>query len=351
GLAASMAILIRPNLAPLAAVLGLWLLWHGDGERRWRTAAVFALAVVPGSLAVAWFQHTLYGSPFASGYGNLGALFSTTHVATNLRQFGQWMIDTQTPLAAAGLAALVAPIGWLWPDRAAWRAAVLLALVTATVWLLYLPYTPFDAWWFLRFLLPAWPALAVGMAALLLRGLGRAGRWGSGAAALAILATGFVTAGRAPALGVYLPGEGERRYVSIAEHVARLTPPNAVIISGQHSGSIRYYAGRDTLRFEVLDEAWLDRAVAWLDAEGRPAYFLLEDWELARFEARFSGQHTHGRLAAPVLAFRAHRVPGLAYLFDPRHRSGPTEQPAPVADPRPRCAPPAGSPRLAAWAP
>ncbi len=47
---------------------------------------------------------------------------------------------------------------------------------------------------------------------------------------------------------------------------------------------------------------------------------------------------------APVLAYRAHLIPGQIYLFDPRRPDGPTERPQPLTDPRPRCAPPAAAP-------
>jgi hypothetical protein len=35
-----------------------------------------------------------------------------------------------------------------------------------------------------------------------------------------------------------------------------------VILSVQHSGSLRIYADRLTLRFDALDPLWLDRTVA-----------------------------------------------------------------------------------------
>lgn len=354
GLAASMAILIRPNLVPLAAVVAGWLLWHAARAPR-RTSALaiaFAAGATPGALGVAWFQQALWGSAFASGYGDLGLLFSVSHIPANLRQFGQWMVETQTPLAVAGLAALAIPLRVWWPASEARRAACLLALLTLAVWGVYLAYTPFDAWWFLRFLLPAWPALAIGMSVVTVRSLERAGAWGLRAAVAILILVGVVTASRTPGLGVFLPGEGERRYVTIAEQVARVAEPHSVIITGQHSGSIRHYAGRLTLRFEVLDEAWLDRTVAWLATQGRPAYLLLEDWELPRFEARFASRNALGRIAlAPVLAYRAHLVPGQIYLFDPRRPDGPTERSQPLVDPRPRCAPPAPDPLLSGTPP
>ena len=109
-----------------------------------------------------------------------------------------------------------------------------------------------------------------------------------------------------------------------------------------HAGSIRYYAGRLTIRFDQLDEMWLDRAVDWLERQGRRPYFLLEDWELPEFERRFAGKNRYGRLnLAPVLAYRAYAIPGMIYLFNPQRPNGPTWEPPPVRNPRPRCAPPA----------
>ena len=65
----------------------------------------------------------------------------------------------------------------------------------------------------------------------------------------------------------------------MAKTVESLTGPDDVVISAQHSGSIRYYAGRLTLRWDVGDPAWLDRTVDWLAAHGHHPYFVLEPQE------------------------------------------------------------------------
>ena len=93
----------------------------------------------------------MYGGPLKSGYGELGALFTASHVLPNLRRYPRWMIETESPVIAL---ALVAP--WLCAPRvrksvAAWA---LLAFAAAT-FACYLPYVVFDAWWYLRFVLPA----------------------------------------------------------------------------------------------------------------------------------------------------------------------------------------------------
>ena len=48
-------------------------------------------------------------------------------------------------------------------------------------------------------------------------------------------------------------GRSERKYVDVARFVADHTEPDAVILSRLHSGSLRFYADRQTLRFDILD--------------------------------------------------------------------------------------------------
>ena len=109
-----------------------------------------------------------------------------------------------------------------------------------------------------------------------------------------------------------------------------------------------YYAGRDTMRFDLLNEEWLDRAVAWLTEQGRHPYILIEDWERPIFEKRFAAMNSLGRLElSPLLAYRAYGIPGTVYLFDPARPAADTLAPAPIRSPQPRGPLPATPPPLA----
>jgi hypothetical protein len=351
GLAAAMAILVRPNLVPLSAVLGAWIFWQRSGgsfSKRVRALMVFAACIVPACLAIAWINATLFGSPLVSGYGATESLFSTANVLTNLRRYGGWLLETQTPLAFAGLIALIVPASRLWPTVEARHGARLLAAGAIVVIAIYAFYIPFDAWWFLRLLLPAWPAVCIGTAALIAGAAHAAGAPRREIQSVALVALGLYTASVANRLGVFPDGEGERRYATIAQLVREATEPSSIIFTSIHTGPLRYYAGRDTIRFDLLDEAWLDRAVAWLTEHGRHPYFLVEDWERPIFEKRFAAMNSLGRLAlSPVLAYRAYQIPGIVYLFDPAKPSAPTLEPAPIRSPQPRCPLPAKPPSLA----
>jgi hypothetical protein len=362
GLAASAAILIRPNLAPLAGILVLWKFWsehtaegreqraegreqraEGKGQgaspaQRFRAVVPMIAGTLPGCLFIAWINHALYGSSLASGYGSLSVLFSVSHIAPNVERYGRWLVTSQTPLAVAGIAVLLVPAQAIWRTREQQHAARLLGAIVIVVWALYLIYTPFEAWWFLRFLLPAWPAMCLGTAALLVRvaqGRHLALR------IIACAALAFVGAHNlyyASTHGAFPTGEGEHRYVSIAKMVEQATDPSGVIFTGQHSGPIRYYAGRTIIRFDLLDRAWLDRAVRWLNTQGRQPYFLLEEWEMTEFQERFSASNALGTVAlAPVVDYRAPGVPGRVYLFDPARPEGGELITTPPASARAKC--------------
>ena len=160
GLATGAAILVRPNLVPLGGLIGLFLLLRPErtGRQRFADASVYAAWCVPGCAAVALVQWSFYGSPFSSGYGSLATLFSLDNVAPNLRRYLSWIWQSHTPLIVAGA---LAPVLLPGPLTALFVAMFLVNLA------LYLPYSVFGDWSFIRFLLPTLPlVLILALAAL-----------------------------------------------------------------------------------------------------------------------------------------------------------------------------------------
>jgi len=328
GIAVAVAILIRPNLVPLAAVLAIFS-WRSS--RSWRSFTMFGATASLGAIAVALINARLYGSPLASGYGDLSDAYSWSYIVPNLKRYGDWLVMAETPLTVAGLGCLFVPWRVLWPTPESRRAQWLLASIAAGVWMSYLIYVPWDAWWYLRFLLPAWPAMAIGAASLiaaLYRVRSTAFRV---AVAGLVIAIGIVSVRRAVRLDVFKEQSGEAKYVETAKAVDTITSPDDVIISGQFSGSLRYYTGRLTLRWDWLDPQWLDRAVEWLDARGHHVYILLEAPEVDPFRARFGATSAIGRLNwVPLVTFRGRSI----QLHDAVRRDRferPIEQPPLVA--------------------
>jgi hypothetical protein len=122
--------------------------------------------------------------------------------------------------------------------------------------------------------------------------------------------------------GAFTVWRNERASVLVAKRVREITEPHAVVLSMFHSGSVRYYGGRMTMRYDLLDQQWLDRAIAWLSARGAHPYLLVNDWEIPQFVARFPSQQSVALIRRPPL-FTFERA-GM-FLFDLAPADGPTK--------------------------
>jgi hypothetical protein len=313
GAAAGIAIMIRPNLAPLALfpmLLAVWPSLKAGRAAVVRPAILFAVACAPGPLLVGWVFNHLYGSPFESGYGPSAALYKIEYFAANIVRYPRWLWDTQTPIAY--LFVLTPLFIWRRPERRGPLAWVLLAFTGAT-FAAYLFYEPFNAWWFLRFLLPAFAPILVLSFAVVWWTTARWPRWIRGVAAVAL--TLFVVHDGirlTREFGIMFLREGEQKYADAGKYLARELPLNAVVVSMLHSGSVHLYSGRPILRYDLMAPHWIDEALDHLRRQGYAPYLLLEDWEATTFRERFASQKIVALVdAAPIAA----RPDGHVLLF------------------------------------
>jgi hypothetical protein len=316
GLAAAIAVLTRPNLAvlgPLVAVLPM--LGGGTAATRVRRLATWGVPALAGPVTALVLNARLYGSPLATGYGDLSVLYSSQYVWTNVRHYASWLWTTQTAFIAAGVAA--APLLHRRGRRreaglAAWALAFALAVVLSYLW-----YLPFDQWMFLRFLLPAFPMLlaTAGVTVVLAAAPRPRLQPLAAAAVFFVLWTGWWRAEPA-----FSTAHDMARF-RIAGEWARTLPENAVVISTMHSGSVRYYGHRLTLRHEWLSGDQYKDAMAFLVEKRRPAYAILDREELATFEARYAPFADVSWLQAPPLAILDSRVYVYSVPLSPRVRT------------------------------
>jgi hypothetical protein len=277
-------LLVRPNLPVIPAVLFLYLLLSTSGRERWRRVALFALPTGLVVAGVAVLYTVWYGAPWKSGYGAAGEIFLASNVLPNLSRYPVWLWQSQSPLILLALLPLFRR-GDGRPRSALWLCAALFLATLAS----YLVYSPFEEWWYLRFLLPAMPAFFVLMAAGLVIAARRVPTaWGRLAALAAVIiliavTTRFTNAHAAPG-----PlRDGERRYADIGLFVGQSLPADAVVLAIQESGSARHYGGRMTIRWDLIDRDWTSRAVAELQRMGLHPYLLIEDFELPQFREWF----------------------------------------------------------------
>jgi hypothetical protein len=303
GLLSGVALLVRPNLAPLTIVTMLACGW------RLESMAAFSAAAAPGIAVMLWLNALLYGSPLASGYGDPNQLFSLRFASQNLAHYGRSIYETQNVFPALALAA---PFVFSGTAR---RVALVSLVAAVTVCAAYIFYWPFPEWSYLRFLLPGLVLLLALASAVVVRIARNASMGGVVAIATVILAlAGLRIARDREAFDLR---RFENRFRDMGQLVAARLPERAVVITVWESGSIRFHAGRDVVMWDALDPDWLDRAVSWLNAQGRSTFILVERREENEFRARFGNRSALGALDWPP-RFDLNRQ---ARLFDTADRS------------------------------
>jgi hypothetical protein len=279
GLAAGAAVITRPALLVAAAIVPL-LAYRGETPRQRLLASGAGLAI--GIAVVMSIQNHLFGSPFSTGYGAAGALFSISHLTTNLAIFARQGWRVVGPLWIPGL------IVGLFAARPEprWKPAAILGAVA----LPYLFYLPFDHWETLRFLLPGLVPVTVLAAAGLMR-IARTPRRPAVTAAI-ITAFAAIVAGRSESLlrasSVWDIAAMEARYPLAGEWVNVNTPLTSVVMANQHSGSLRWYGKRQTIRWDFIAPEQLVTTVRDQQSRGMSVYVALEGDEVAMFDQRFA---------------------------------------------------------------
>jgi hypothetical protein len=280
GLAAGAAVITRPALLVAAALIPLTA-YRGESSRQRFFASSAGLAI--GVLVTMTIQNHFFGSPFSTGYGSASNLFSVSHVTANLGIFLRHGWTVVGPLFIPGL------IIGLFASRPEPRSKPL--LIFAAVTLPYLFYLPFDHWETTRFLLPGLVPLTV-VAADGLMHIARLPRKPPVTAAVTIAFIAIV-AGRSEILlgksSVWDIASLEERYPLAGEWINVNTPPTSVVMANQHSGSLRWYGKRQTIRWDFIAPEQLAATVRDLQSHGAIVYVALEGDEVAMFDQRFAG--------------------------------------------------------------
>lgn len=319
GLIASVAILVRPNLAPLALVVAAVVASAANvpavSRSRWPAFVTFCAMAAIGPIIVLWSQVVLYGGPFTAGYGGAEVFFQMTHVATNLRVYPRLLATTHTVLPLAGLLLTIVA---LFNSRILTPRGRLLALSSGAMLLLnfalYLPYLPFEHWPFLRFLLPGLTALFILFASVLayaVRLIWVRWRW---VAVVVPLAGVFVVAKGLPmtkyAMQDWRP---QTRVRLMGSYLRETLPANAAVFSFFHSCAVAHYTGRQVVRADVLDPQTFDNVVDDLTAHGyRPVLVIDRELEERQFRLLFASSRFAQLDWAPRAVFTT--VSSILYL-------------------------------------
>jgi len=304
GVAVAVAVLVRPNLAPLAAIPLMWMVSSAPAARRVSQALRFSGPVALAAAVVAGLQWRWYGSPLMSGYGSADELFALANVAPNARLYAAWMWEAEPAFVLTGAVALCAATGsrvWSALNRPHGNAAAstsaevairpastALIVFSCGVVAAYLVYAIFERWSYVRFLLPAMAATSVLLATTIDRAIVRAAPRARGllvaAAVVTLVASGVTVARR---LEVFQVADVTARAVAAGEQLRRVLPASAVLIASEQSGSMRHETGRPIVRWDTLDGKALHQVLGALHARGLEPWWVLDQWEESVVRRRF----------------------------------------------------------------
>jgi len=271
GVAAGIAVLVRPTdlliLPALALLVG-----------NWRRLIGVALGGAPLALALTAYNLHVFGQVFATGYGDIRGLLDSAWFIPTALHIAKWLALTMPAVV------LVLPLALLWRTPS-WRECAALALWGATLVGFYCFYSvTHEAWWSLRFILPAVPPLLL-LALLGVRHVmsvlppATAARGNNAAAALLAAWALGLSCYQTPRIGVFLVKLSQTPFETTCQWLQDRLPGNAIVVCMQASGAVYYYTGFPTLRWDQLTDAERARFVQAARDARRPVYALLFTFE------------------------------------------------------------------------
>jgi hypothetical protein len=256
GASLGIATLVRPTdavlLLPVLTAMPLAI----------RHYALLTVGALPFAAFVAVYQAWAYGHPLSSGYGNVSSAFAWANIGPSLTHYFRWL-----PRLGSWLIVLAPTAAWAWRGALArWRVVagtwVLVVFGTYAVYLL-----TSETWWYMRFVLPAFPPLILASLAGLQEitraaarqvPTGRLAR-AAGLSALAVAALCVAVLVRSPQHDAFRAvKEDERVYPDALKVVALESPPGTPVLMVQMTGAANYYAPHlRFLRYDALSpDAW-----------------------------------------------------------------------------------------------
>lgn len=276
GVAVAIAVLTRPTdllvVIPVMVALG----------RDWRSYLWVGLGGLPGAVVLGFYNHAIYGSAFSTGYGNIWSAFSGEFAVHNFPFFACWIPGLLTPLV---LVALLAPFRAIARRR---EVAALGAWAVILTGFYGFYYHSGETWWYLRFILPAFPALIV-ISLVVLHSFPAMSARKSVGVVLLVFALGWELT-LCDRFNLIYNKSGEATYLDAANWSRSHLPPNTVIICMQVSGALYYYTDFLLLRWDQIDPSRIPSLIAALREAHRPVYAILYQFEEADAKARMGGR-------------------------------------------------------------
>lgn len=274
GAALGMAVLVRPTSLLMLAPLLLLL--------RPRQYLRAVMGGVPFAMLLFWYNVHTFGSPLVGGYSAAEA-FNAFELTGALTRAGDYLWRTIRQL---GPFVLIASLASLWIPYAAFRIRAGLVLWFVAFLFCYSLYDVNGAWWYTRYLLPAYPALVV-MTAATIESLLRRRTWPSRvtAACIAAITLGVIIA-MTVQLHVFTADEEQSNNRFAGEWLAQNIPPESLLVSMEMSGATLAYTSHYPVRWDRTSKQELEQWIETAAGRGRGTWALLMPHELPDFQAR-----------------------------------------------------------------
>jgi len=280
GFAVGLAVLIRPTnalvLFPVSVLLGA----------KWRNWLVVVLAGLPFAAIQAVYNLKVYGHALTSGYGDVSHLIQGKFVPHNLAHFAHWIPLLLTPLVLLAL-------GWPWLVRSQTRILVAFGIWFGVLTRFYaFYYHSGETWWYLRFILPIFPALILVavMVAQKLTDRVRVQMWRTGVIALVAMMGLYQLVRLNRTLDVTAVQHADKAYYDTTRWLQENVPQNAVMAAMQASGALHFYTDFPLVRYDLLAPEEFKRVAEIIQANHQPIYAPLFPFELKQVvDAKLGG--------------------------------------------------------------
>lgn len=270
-LALAYSLVVRPTNVLFCVIFLPFALKKLNIKQRWHYSAWFAAA----TSLYALYNWRVYGAPWKTGYLALSINLSTSFFPRNLGFYARESLVQFSPL----LALLVIIALWKKEKHALFFAAWFMVFLS-----FYCFWAPLiDTWWWLRLLLPGFPALfllaALGFKRILIalhlhnQFLKRAVPILLAAPILAVGIHYIYRDNHYPDL--WSRGKGEIFYV-ISKKIQEQVPPDSFVGCCDFSGPLRIYANIESFGSFHLNSLYL---ISDMLKEGKPVYVMVEPWQ------------------------------------------------------------------------
>lgn len=246
GLAFGLAVLLRPTNALLAAPLALAL---GRPGARWVAVAAGAL---PAAIGFGALNYLSFGSVLTTGYGNVGEYLSTQWLPATLQHYARWMPVVLSPLF---LCAFAAPFNTRRFGRVLMAHTLWIAIIAGFYAFYFFTHRE---WWYLRFLLPAFPSLILlavvggeAITAHLAHQAVRATLWLAAVSLVLLMAPRHWRE-----LNIAGIGSAGRNFTELCAVVEASVPADGVVLCLEGSGALYFSTNYCVVRWDTMDGAW-----------------------------------------------------------------------------------------------